>query len=96
MKQYPLGAELKKKALAFKDQILYEHHADIEISGSENEGDAIYIIRTDFHYRLQTIRDEFFEGDGLIVKFDEENDLRPLYIMISHKTLIKKHHEDEE
>ena len=80
--------EIEKKAKLVRDDILYKYDVDIELEGSEHLKDAMFILRAEFRYRLETIRDEFFETDGLIIKFKSENDLRPVYIMISHKTLI--------
>lgn len=91
MKSAQLSPWIEEKANRLRDRILYEYSVDVEIAGSEHKEDAIFILRAEFDYRLKTIRDEFFEGDGLIVKFKSENDLRPVYVMISHKTLNEAH-----
>lgn len=83
-----LDPRVASKATILKHKIKEDHAVDIEFGYSEYKHDAIFIIRAEFDYRLHAVRDDYFEGDGLIIKFKEDTDLRPVYIMISHKTLL--------
>ncbi len=89
MSIFQLDPRVKHEALLLKTKIHQDNVVDIEFGYSEYKCDALFVIRAEFRYRLQIVRDEFFEGDGLIVMmFNKKNDLRPVYIMVSHKTLI--------
>lgn len=90
MKHFPLHPTVAKKALHLKAMIQHENKADIDISGSQSESEAIFVLRSEFEYQLNAIRLGFFEGDGLIISFKNENEIRPVYVMISHINLQEK------